>query len=82
MQILYNSDSYVVVQFDGSTLERTIQEKQSELKQADAEIEQERASSAHRAAKELARTLWDPSTRASVVARSKRKPSTPISVAQ
>lgn len=30
----------VVVQFDGSTLERTIQEKQSELKQADAEIEQ------------------------------------------
>lgn len=31
-----------------------------------AEIEQERASSAHRAAKELARTLWDPSTRASV----------------
>jgi len=29
-----------------------------------AEIEQERASSAHRAAKELARTLWDPSTRA------------------
>ena len=31
-----------------------------------AEIEQERASSAHRAAKELARTLWDPSTRASI----------------
>lgn len=30
----------VVVQFDGSTLERTIQEKKSELKQADAEIEQ------------------------------------------
>lgn len=30
----------VVIQFDGSTLERTIQEKQSELKQADAEIEQ------------------------------------------
>jgi RND family efflux transporter MFP subunit len=30
----------VVVQFDGSTLQRTIQEKQSELKQADAEIEQ------------------------------------------
>jgi HlyD family secretion protein len=33
----------VVVQFDGSTLERTIQEKQSELRQADAEIEQTRA---------------------------------------
>jgi HlyD family secretion protein len=30
----------VVVQFDGTTLERTIQEKQSELKQANAEIEQ------------------------------------------
>jgi RND family efflux transporter MFP subunit len=30
----------VVVQFDGSTLQRTIQEKQSEVKQADAEIEQ------------------------------------------
>ena len=30
----------VVVEFDGSTLQRTIQEKQSELKQADAEIEQ------------------------------------------
>ncbi len=35
----------VVVQFDGSTLERTIQEKQSELRQADAEIEQTRAQS-------------------------------------
>jgi HlyD family secretion protein len=35
----------VVVQFDGSTLMRTIQEKQSELRQADAEIEQERAQS-------------------------------------
>ena len=33
----------VVVQFDPSTLERTIQEKQSELKQADAEIEQAEA---------------------------------------
>ena len=33
----------VVVQFDPSTLERTIQEKQSELKQADAEIEQAQA---------------------------------------
>lgn len=33
----------VVVQFDGSTLRRTIQEKQSELRQADAEIEQTRA---------------------------------------
>jgi multidrug efflux pump subunit AcrA (membrane-fusion protein) len=33
----------VVVVFDGSTLQRTIQEKQSELKQADAEIEQARA---------------------------------------
>jgi multidrug efflux pump subunit AcrA (membrane-fusion protein) len=30
----------VLVQFDGSTLQRTVQEKQSELKQADAEIEQ------------------------------------------
>jgi HlyD family secretion protein len=30
----------VVVQFDGSTLQRTILEKQSELKQAEAEIEQ------------------------------------------
>jgi multidrug efflux pump subunit AcrA (membrane-fusion protein) len=30
----------VVVEFDGSTLKRTMQEKQSELKQADAEIEQ------------------------------------------
>jgi HlyD family secretion protein len=30
----------VVVEFDGSTLRRTMQEKQSELKQADAEIEQ------------------------------------------
>jgi HlyD family secretion protein len=35
----------VVVQFDGSTLQRTIQEKQSELRQADAEIEQTRAQS-------------------------------------
>ena len=33
----------VVVRFDPSTLERTIQEKQSELKQADAEIEQAQA---------------------------------------
>ena len=33
----------VVVLFDGSTLQRTIQEKQSELRQADAEIEQTRA---------------------------------------
>lgn len=33
----------VVVQFDGSTLQRTIQEKQSELRSADAEIEQTRA---------------------------------------
>ncbi len=30
----------VVVEFDGSTLKRTMQEKQSELKQAEAEIEQ------------------------------------------
>jgi multidrug efflux pump subunit AcrA (membrane-fusion protein) len=30
----------VVVEFDGTTLRRTVQEKQSELKQADAEIEQ------------------------------------------
>jgi HlyD family secretion protein len=33
----------VLVQFDGTTLQRTIQEKQSEVKQADAEIEQARA---------------------------------------
>ena len=33
----------VVVQFDGSTLRRTVEEKQSELRQADAEIEQARA---------------------------------------
>ena len=33
----------VVVQFDGTTLQRTIQEKQSELKQANAEIEQANA---------------------------------------
>lgn len=33
----------VVVQFDGSALRRTIQEKQSELRQADAEIAQARA---------------------------------------
>jgi HlyD family secretion protein len=35
----------VVVQFDGSTLQRTIEEKQSELRQADAEIAQTRAQS-------------------------------------
>jgi HlyD family secretion protein len=33
----------VLVQFDPTTLQRTIQEKQSELKQADAEIEQAQA---------------------------------------
>src|SRR5687768_8990788 len=33
----------VLVQFDGSTLQRTIQEKQSELRQSDAEIDQARA---------------------------------------
>ena len=33
----------VVAQFDGSMLKRTIQEKQTELRQADAEIEQARA---------------------------------------
>jgi HlyD family secretion protein len=33
----------VVVQFDGTTLQRTMQEKQSELKQANAEIEQANA---------------------------------------
>jgi HlyD family secretion protein len=33
----------LVVQFDGSTLQRTVQEKQSELRQTDAEIEQARA---------------------------------------
>jgi HlyD family secretion protein len=32
-----------LVEFDGTTLQRTIQEKQSELKQADAEIEQAQA---------------------------------------
>jgi HlyD family secretion protein len=35
----------IVVQFDGSTLLRTVQEKQSELRQANAEIEQQRAQS-------------------------------------
>jgi HlyD family secretion protein len=35
----------VVVEFDGSTLQRTILEKQSEVKQADAEIEQVSAQS-------------------------------------
>ena len=35
----------VVVQFDGSTLLRTVQEKQSELRQADAEIDQQKAQS-------------------------------------
>jgi HlyD family secretion protein len=33
----------VIVQFDGSTLRRTMEEKQSELRQAEAEIEQARA---------------------------------------
>lgn len=33
----------IVVQFDGSTLQRTVQEKQSELKQSEAEIEQSSA---------------------------------------
>jgi HlyD family secretion protein len=33
----------IVVQFDGTTLQRTIQEKESELKQANAEIEQANA---------------------------------------
>ena len=33
----------LVVQFDGSTLQRTIQEKQSELRQSDAEIDQAKA---------------------------------------
>src|SRR5205085_3627149 len=33
----------ILVEFDGSTLQRTIQEKQSELKQSDAEIEQSAA---------------------------------------
>ena len=37
----------VVVEFDGSTLLRTVQEKQSELKQADAEIEQSSGAGAH-----------------------------------
>lgn len=35
----------VIVQFDGSGLQRTIDEKRSELRQADAEIEQTRAQS-------------------------------------
>lgn len=33
----------IVVEFDGSTLQRTVQEKQSELKQSEAEIEQSAA---------------------------------------
>lgn len=33
----------LLVQFDGTTLKRTVQEKQSEVKQADAEIEQAQA---------------------------------------
>jgi HlyD family secretion protein len=41
----------VVVEFDGSTLKRTMQEKQSELKQAEAEIEQ--ASAQARITREL-----------------------------
>jgi hypothetical protein len=41
----------VVVEFDGSALKRTMQEKQSELKQADAEIEQ--ASAQARITREL-----------------------------
>ena len=42
----------VVVEFDPSTLQRTIQEKQSELKQADAEIEQAAGADADRAGTE------------------------------
>lgn len=52
----------VVVQFDGSTLMRTIQEKQSELRQADAEIEQQRAQSRiteEQNATELMRAQYD-----------------------
>jgi multidrug efflux pump subunit AcrA (membrane-fusion protein) len=52
----------IVVQFDGSTLLRTIQEKQSELRQADAEIEQQRAQSRlteEQNATELMRAQYD-----------------------
>ena len=52
----------VVVQFDGTTLRRTIQEKQSELRQADAEIEQQRAQSRiteEQNATELMRAQYD-----------------------
>jgi HlyD family secretion protein len=52
----------VVVQFDGSTLLRTVQEKQSELRQADAEIEQQRAQSRiteEQNATELMRAQYD-----------------------
>lgn len=44
----------VVVEFDGTTLRRTVQEKQSELRQAEAEIEQARAQA--RIAEEQTRT--------------------------
>ena len=37
----------IVVEFDASTLRRTMQEKQSELKQAEAEIEQATAQAPH-----------------------------------
>lgn len=52
----------LVVQFDGSTLMRTVQEKQSELRQADAEIEQQRAQSKitdEQNATELMRARYD-----------------------
>ncbi len=52
----------VVVEFDGSTLRRTMQEKQSELKQAEAEIEQATAQSritTEQNATELMRTRYN-----------------------
>jgi len=52
----------VVVQFDGATLQRTIMEKQSELKQAEAEIEQvlgQRKLIAEQSATELMRAKYD-----------------------
>jgi HlyD family secretion protein len=52
----------IVVEFDGSTLKRTMQEKQSELKQAEAEIEQATAQSritAEQNATELMRARYN-----------------------
>ena len=52
----------IVVEFDGSTLKRTMQEKQSELKQAEAEIEQATAQSritSEQNATQLMRSRYD-----------------------